>query len=49
VLLARPEDLDPRGLFVAWLEARYPHAQRWRFAGVRLWRIGAEAEAPGAR
>lgn len=49
VLLARPEDLDPDGRFVSWLEARYPTAERWRFPGVWLWRIGADRMASGAR
>ncbi|MFI5370539.1 MAG: glycosyltransferase family 39 protein [Candidatus Eisenbacteria bacterium] len=48
VLLARPEDLDPEGRFARWMDERYPDAERWRFAGVRLWRVGAEGSADGA-
>ena len=51
VLLSRPEDLDPHGAFARYLDARYPAAERWRFAGVRLWRLpsevaGAETKSP---
>ena len=51
VLLSRPEDLDPHGAFARYLDARYPSAERWRFAGVRLWRLpsevaGAETKSP---
>lgn len=49
VLLARPEDLDPGGRFAHWVDTRYPDAERWRFAGVRLWRVGAEGATSGAR
>jgi len=39
VVLSRPEDLDPGDRFARALDARYSGAQRWSFAGVRVWHI----------
>ena len=39
IVLSRPEDLDPAGVFARTLEARHPEAEDFRFAGVRVWHL----------
>ncbi|HEY2956414.1 MAG TPA: glycosyltransferase family 39 protein [Candidatus Eisenbacteria bacterium] len=39
VVLSRPEDLDPRGVFARTLDLRFPDAERFAFEGVRVWHI----------
>ena len=39
VVLSRPEDLDPGDRFARTLERRYPGAERWTLAGVRVWHV----------
>jgi hypothetical protein len=39
IVLSRPEDLDPAGIFARTFEARYPRAEGFRFAGVRVWHL----------
>jgi len=39
VVLSRPEDLDPAGVFARTLDRRYPDAERWTLGGVRVWHI----------
>jgi len=46
VLLARPEDLDPRGAFARWVDAHHPNAERYAFPGVRLWHLGPASRVP---
>ncbi|MBI5711334.1 MAG: glycosyltransferase family 39 protein [Candidatus Eisenbacteria bacterium] len=43
VVLSRPEDLDPRGVFARMLDGGFPDAARHRLEGVRVWHLG-----PGA-
>lgn len=53
VVLARPEDLDPRGAFARRLDqgavAGWTPAQTWHFEGVRVWHLvpGAAARLEG--
>jgi mannosyltransferase len=46
VVLSRPEDLDPGGVFVKFIERRYPTAERVALEGVRVWHIRLEGGAP---
>jgi 4-amino-4-deoxy-L-arabinose transferase-like glycosyltransferase len=39
VVLSRPEDLDPGGVFARTLEARAVGAEEFRFPGVRVWHV----------
>jgi hypothetical protein len=39
VVLSRPEDLDPGGIFARTFEARYPQAESFRYAGIRVWHL----------
>jgi 4-amino-4-deoxy-L-arabinose transferase-like glycosyltransferase len=39
IVLSRPEDLDPAGVFARTLEACHPEAEDFRFAGVRVWHL----------
>jgi mannosyltransferase len=39
IVLSRPEDLDPTGVFARTVEARHPEAEDFRFAGVRVWHV----------
>jgi hypothetical protein len=39
VVLSRPEDLDPAGVFARTLAARHPEAEDFRFVGVRVWHL----------
>jgi len=39
VVLSRPEDLDPRGVFAETLDRRFPDAERFGFTGVQVWHI----------
>lgn len=48
VVLSRPEDLDPGGVFVRTLESRYPGAEAFRFEGVRVWHVRTRDEATAA-
>lgn len=41
VVLARPEDLDRRGAFAAFLDRSHPGAERTRFEGVTVWHLPA--------
>lgn len=43
VVLSRPEDLDPQGVFARMLDEGLPDATRHRLEGVRVWHLG-----PGA-
>jgi hypothetical protein len=45
IVLAREEDLDPQGVFVRTVAARFPKAQEFRFEGVRVWHVGAQGPA----
>jgi hypothetical protein len=48
IVVSRPEDLDPAGNFARLLDARTAPSERWRFIGVRVWRL-APAAKPGSR
>jgi mannosyltransferase len=39
IVLSRPEDLDPAGVFARTLEALHPEAEAFRFVGVRVWHL----------
>jgi hypothetical protein len=39
VVLSRPEDLDPSGVFARTMDRRYPDAERFALEGVRVWHI----------
>lgn len=48
VVLSRPEDLDPAGVFARGLDTTYPDAKRFTGAGVRAWELPpAATAAPG--
>ncbi len=48
IVLSRPEDLDPGGVFVRMMGSRYPGAEAFRFEGVRVWHVRAEGAAATA-
>ena len=45
VVLSRPEDLDPTGVFAGMMDARVPAEGRHTRAGVRIWHV-VSAPAP---
>ncbi len=48
VVLSRPEDLDPGGVFVRTMGGRHPGAESFRFEGVRVWHVRAGEGAAAA-